>query len=56
MDAERREKVARATEDLLAAVRELSSAKTRKAPTLLAKTAPQRFLKAIEAFAVAIGG
>jgi hypothetical protein len=54
MDTERREKVARATQDLLAAVRELQQ--TRGKPSLLAKTAPQRFLKAIEAFAVAIGG
>jgi hypothetical protein len=55
MDTERREKVARATQDLLAAVRELQRAKNRDAPSLLAKSAPQRFLKAIEAFAGAIG-
>ena len=57
MDAERKEKVARATEDLLQAVRELSRAKDDKRyqRTLLARSAPQRFLRAIDAFADAIG-
>jgi hypothetical protein len=57
MDAERRQKVARAAADLLRAIRELKG--TEQDPearrTLLAKSAPQRFLRAIDAFADAIG-
>jgi hypothetical protein len=57
MDPERKQKLARATADLLQAVRELSRAKAEKeaATNLLAKSAPQRFLRAIEAFAEVIG-
>jgi hypothetical protein len=57
MDADRRQRVARATEDLLEAIRELARVKKDKRfqQTLLAKAAPERFLKAIDAFAEAIG-
>ncbi|HUS66125.1 MAG TPA: hypothetical protein VMZ28_16345 [Kofleriaceae bacterium] len=57
MDAEHKDKVKRATDDLLRAIRELNRARAdkKRQRTLLAETAPQRFLQAIEAFAEAIG-
>jgi hypothetical protein len=66
MDAQRKQRVARATADLLEAVREMSRIEAerkseriadRKAQrSLLRKAAPQRFLQAVAAFADAIGG
>jgi hypothetical protein len=57
MDPERKQKVTRAAEDLLQAIRELARAEADQSfrRTLLAKSAPQRFLRAIDAFAEAIG-
>jgi len=57
MDAQRKQRVARATADLLEAVREMAKVeKDRKAQrSLLRKAAPQRFLQAVAAFADAIG-
>ncbi len=56
MDAHRKQRVERAAQDLLQAIRELARAKADEEfkRTLLARSAPQRFLKAIDAFAEAI--
>jgi hypothetical protein len=57
MDANQKKKVQRAADDLLAAIRELHRARAmnKRQRTLLAENGPSRFLKAIEAFADAIG-
>jgi hypothetical protein len=59
MNAERKQTVARATEDLLLAIRELARAEADKNfnRTSAKRSAPQRkrFLLAIDAFAEAIG-
>jgi hypothetical protein len=56
MDARRKQRVARATEELLQAVRELDKTRPfRCQRTLLVESPPQKFLRAISAFAEAIG-
>ena len=57
MDAERKQKLARATADLLEAVRDLSRARVARRDrqrTLLVESPPERFKRAIDAFAAAL--
>ncbi len=56
MDAQRKQRVARATAELLQAVRDLDRTRPfRNQRTLLVESPPQKFLRAISAFADAIG-